>query len=145
MISLSSPTVLATCPACDRQMETNAADARTGIVCPHCATGFIPEKVDVPVPLPQPQPRIDYETRRLEKIRLRAENLSLLGSFSLVAAGIAFFFAVAQAVDYKSSTSMDRAGFTFSSLSYTCAFLSLAFALHLLANIVHIRVNLEKK
>ena len=118
------------CPVCSQPIETDEATARSGVVCPGCGQGFIPDGY-------KPAERagmtsLDRELqRRRAKIQAQARSFTRLAvAFFLLAALLAF---CALVLDWPSKTWL-VAG----------SLLGVALWLYLVGQVIHIRANTER-
>lgn len=88
--------MIAACQVGERTIETTVDKAKAGLKCPHCATGFVPEQVDVKMEAEAftPQPNLT-ET---ERMRGTAHTVILLAALCLIVALLCVFFGWMNAV-----------------------------------------------
>jgi hypothetical protein len=108
--------------------------AKAGLKCPHCATGFVPDQVDVTMEAETftPQPNLTEAERR----RGTAGNLVAIALVCLFVSLICVFVAVVSAINGEDSwTACQAAG----------ALVGVAFMLGVIGQLMHIRAALEDR
>lgn len=126
------------CPSCSCQVETNVTDARAGVVCSQCGTGFVPEQM---TPIYEHKPAATVTSR----VRATAFSLTAIGHGCFVAATIALIGVIIHAMSYQNDLSSEFNGISPIGVMILTGFLVAGFFLHLLAQLYHIRAALEEK
>ena len=76
-------TVKFNCPACDQPIETTEEQAREGVRCPNCNTGFVPEKfktVNLPPPTPPPKPAQSPKSERKRRPKFLVASMLIVSA-----------------------------------------------------------------
>lgn len=126
--------VISACPVCERTLETTVDKAKAGLKCPHCATGFVPDQVDVKLEAEAftPQPNLTETERR----RSTARTFIWVGLFCVALAGLCAFSGWRDVVE-----SRDAGG----SFQTAAGFLIGAFMLGVIGQLIHVRAALEER
>ena len=120
----------AQCPSCAHEFPTEVGSARKGLLCPKCATRFVPDSL---IPEADRQDEYALELRELyddaRKVDKILSGSITLGTLFFIIAILAFF----GGADFWSALAA-LAGFCF----------SIAFCSSLISQLVHIRIALQK-
>lgn len=126
-----------TCPSCEQPIEAPEADALAGIACPGCGTRFVPNIEHKPT-LGMKMAGPDYDQfRRVERIEIRADQLSNASVVCFAIMLITFIVTV--------WVGLSSENISMTACSVAAGFLMLGLWLQLLTQLMRIRALLEKR
>jgi hypothetical protein len=131
----------ANCPSCDHEFEIGGiAVAKSGLQCPKCGTGFVPDQVNKVGEIPELVPENQF-TPGPQKLSSESERLAEKGqAWEYMAAFFSVVGLGALAVLIYGGTDSSRPA-----LYVFAGCVSAAIWIYLIAQLIHIRALLSKK